>query len=116
MWVWEDPTAEANERVFDVVVKVKQARAGLKPGLSAKARVVVNRLPNVLSVPLDAVFERAGKSLAYVTKGDGFVPREVRTGERNDAMVEVKSGLSEGETVALADPTRYPAKGPERKQ
>ena len=116
VWVWEDPTAEANERVFDVVVKVTQARAGLKPGLSAKTRIVVNRLPNVLSVPLDAVFERAGKSLAYVKKGDGFVPREVQTGERDDAAVEVKSGLSEGETVALADPTRYPAKAPEKRQ
>lgn len=111
VWIWEDPTAEANERVFDVVVKVKQTPGGsLKPGLNAKTRIVVKRLPNVLSVPLDAVFERSGKSLVYVKKDDGFVAREVSTGERNDAAIEIRSGLSEGEVVALSDPTRYPAK------
>jgi RND family efflux transporter MFP subunit len=115
VWIWEDPTAEANERVFDVVVKVKQTRAdGLKPGLNAKARIIVKRLPNVLSVPLDAVFERAGKSLVYVKQGDGFVKRDVETGERSDAAIEVRSGLSEGEVIALSDPTRYPTKPTEK--
>jgi len=111
VWVWEDPTAEANERVFDVVVKVKQTPGGsLKPGLNAKTRIIVKRLPNVLAVPLDAVFERSGKSLVYVNKGDSFVPREVKTGERNDMAVEVRSGLSAGEVIAMSDPTRYPTK------
>lgn len=111
VWVWEDPTAEANERVFDVVVKVAQDRPGeLKPGLNARVRIVVQRLPDVLFLPLDAVFERGGKSLAYVKQRDGFTPREIETGERNDVAVVVRSGLSEGEAVALSDPTRYPAK------
>jgi len=111
VWVWEDPTAEANERVFDVVVKVKQdGRGELKPGLNARARIIVERLPNVLFVPLDAVFERGGKNLVYVKQGDGFAPREVQTAERSDVAVVVRKGLSEGEVVALSDPTRYPAK------
>lgn len=115
VWVWEDPTAEANERVFDVVVRVKQARpGGLKPGLNARTRIVVKRLPSVVSVPLDAVFERAGKSLVYVKQGNEFIPREVQTGERNDMAVEVRSGLSEGAVVAMVDPTRYPAKAAEK--
>jgi len=116
VWVWEDPTAEANERVFDVVVKVKQARpGGLKPGLNARTRIVVKRLPSVVSVPLDAVFERAGKSLVYVKQGNEFTPRQVQTGERNDMAVEVRSGLSEAAVVAMVDPTRYPAKAPEKR-
>ena len=115
VWIWEDPTAEANERVFDVVVKVKQTRPGaLKPGLNARTRIVIKRLPHVLSVPLEAVFERGGRSLVYLKRGDAFVPREVQIGERNDVAVEVRGGLSEGDVVALSDPTRYPAKAPEK--
>jgi len=111
VWVWEDPTAEANERVFDVVVKVTQTPGGsLKPGLNAKTRITIKRLPDVVSVPLDAVFERSGKSLVYIKQDDRFTPREVKTGERNDMAVEVRSGLSAGEVVALSDPTRYPTK------
>jgi RND family efflux transporter MFP subunit len=110
VWVWEDPTAEANERVFDVVVKVKQTHPGaLKPGLNARARIIVQRLPEVVSVPLDAVLERGGKSLVYVKQGDGFAQREVQIGDRNDVAVVVRSGLLGGEVVALSDPTRYPA-------
>jgi len=107
VWVWEDPTAEANQRVFDVLVKVKQTQpGGLKPGLNARARIVVKRLSEALFVPLDAVFQRGGKSFVYVKRGDGFARREVQTGDRNDTAVVVRSGLSEGEAVALSDPTR----------
>jgi RND family efflux transporter MFP subunit len=110
VWVWEDPTAEANERVFDVMVKVNQTRPrGLKPGLNARARITVKRLPNALSVPLDAVFERNGKSYVFVQSGHDFLRREVKTGERNDVAVVILSGLSEGELVAMSDPTRAQA-------
>jgi RND family efflux transporter MFP subunit len=109
VWVWEDPTAEANERVFDVLVKVKQTPGTLlKPGLNGRARIVLKRLPNVLFVPLEAVFEREGKSYAFIKHGAGFVRREVQPGERNDVAVVVRSGLTEGDLVALSDPTRAP--------
>ena len=111
VWVWEDPTAEANERVFDVVVKVKQTQRGvLKPGLNAQTMIIAKRLPGVLYVPLDAVFERSGKSLVYVKQGDDFAPQEVQVGDSNDVAVVIRSGPSEGEEVALSDPTRYPDK------
>lgn len=107
VWIWEDPTAEANQRVFDVLVKVEQKRpGGLKPGLNARVHITVQRLPKALFVPLDAVFQRAGESFVYVKKGDGFVRREVRTGERNDVAVVVRAGLADGQEVALSDPTR----------
>jgi RND family efflux transporter MFP subunit len=109
VWVWEDPTAEANERVFDVLVKVKQSSVpGLKPGLNARARIVLGRLPSEVFVPLEAVFDREGKRYAYVAQGDQFYRREVETGERNETSVVVRKGLSPGEVVALSDPTRAP--------
>lgn len=108
VWIWEDPTAEANERVFDVLIEVNPPRAadagGLKPGLNARARIIVKRLPNALFVPLDAVFERNGKSFAYVKRGDGFERREVQTGDRNEVAVVLRSGLAAGELVALSEP------------
>jgi len=109
VWIWEDPTAEANERVFDLLVKVTQTSApGLKPGLNARARIALERFPSVVSVPLEAVFDRDGKRYAYVAQGDEFLRREVETGERNETSVVVREGLSPGETVALSDPTRAP--------
>ncbi len=115
VWMWEDPTAEANERVFDVLVKVKQtsggappAASGLKPGLNARANIILKRLPNRLSVALEAVLERDGRSYVYVKQGDdrgrltAFVRRQVQIGERNDVAVVVRKGLAGGEVVALS--------------
>ena len=109
VWIWEDPTAEANERVFDVLVKVKESSPeGLKPGLNARARIVLERLPSAVFVPLEAVFDRDGTMCAYVAQGDRLIRREVETGERNETSVVVRAGLSPGESVALSDPTRAP--------
>jgi RND family efflux transporter MFP subunit len=109
VWIWEDPTAEANERVFDLLVKVEQSLApGLKPGLNARARIILERLPSVVFVPLEAVFDRDGTMYAYVAQGDEFIRREVETGERNETWVVLREGLSPGDTVALSDPTRAP--------
>ena len=109
VWMWEDPTAEANERVFDVLVKVKQTSApGLKPGLTARARIMLERLPSAVFVPLEAIFDRDGKMYAYVAQGNEFIRREVETGERNETSVVVREGLSPREMVALSDPTRAP--------
>jgi RND family efflux transporter MFP subunit len=117
VWVWEDPTAEANARVFDVLVKVNQTSAqGLKPGLNGRARIILKRLPNVVFVPLDAVFERDNGSYVFVKQGDGFVRRQVQTGDRNDVAVVIRSGVSEGELVALSDPTRAPEPGVRKAQ
>jgi multidrug efflux pump subunit AcrA (membrane-fusion protein) len=110
VWVWEDPTAEANARVFDVLIKVNPTKeGGLKPGLNARSKVILKRLPDTLFVPLEAVFQRDGKSYVYVKRGDGFERRQVKTGERNDVAVVIREGISEGETVALSDPTRRSA-------
>lgn len=109
VWIWEDPTAEANQRVFDVLVKLDASPArGLKPGLNARVQIILKRLASEFYVPLDAVFERGGKSYVFVKQPDGFTRREVKTGERNEVAIVIRRGLSAGEEVAMSDPTRAP--------
>lgn len=111
----EDPSADPEEKVFDVWVLVEAPPGTLKPGLTGKAELLVKRIPRALYLPLEAVFEREGKSLVFVQQDGHFVRREVVTGDRNDAAVVVLSGLRENERVALRDPTRgqLPTQSPE---
>ena len=103
---WEDPDSLPGRRVFDVIVTIEDADLEiLRPGIDADVQLVSKRIPKAIYVPLEAIFDRSGGQTAYVKKGDRFVARKVKTGERNEKAVTVLEGLQPGESVALSDPT-----------
>jgi len=105
---WDDPTANANERAFDVTVKMLDVDPKvLRPGMKAKAEFVLRRLPKAIAVPLIALTHRPGQGeFVYVQRGSVFEERKVESAERNDEAVVVRRGLRAGERVALGDPTK----------
>ena len=59
--------------------------------------------PPVLAVPEDALQDIDGKKVlfAMTEKGDEFEPRKVEPGRAAGGMVEIVSGLKEGERYAV---------------
>ena len=76
----------------------------LRPGLLANAEIIVERIPDTLYVPFHGVFEVGVGHVVYVKKGDTFEPRKVEVGPRSESQIAIKSGLEEGEEIALALP------------
>jgi RND family efflux transporter MFP subunit len=101
---WERDT---EVKKFDVSVTLKDAaELTLKPGISAKAEIFVERREDVVHVPLQCVFPREGKSWCWVVGADGKpAGREVTPGAANDQFVEIVAGLQAGERVLLYNPT-----------
>jgi RND family efflux transporter MFP subunit len=95
----KEPTSKVN--VFDVQVAILDKDDRLKPGMSASCRIIVERLEDVLTVPLEAVFEVDGKPRVYL---ENRKPREIEVGRRTDIEIEVLSGLEAEERVCLVDP------------
>jgi RND family efflux transporter MFP subunit len=75
--------------------------AGLKPGMTAEVKILVNTLPDALQVPVSGVTEYDGARVAYVVAGGKVARREVQVGETSEQFVQVTSGLEAGEQVAL---------------
>jgi len=75
--------------------------AGLKPGMTAEVKILVNTIPDAISVPVQAVAEYDGSSVCYVVVGSRIARREVTAGESNEQFIHVTSGLEAGEEVAL---------------
>ena len=98
-------------KVYLTTITVTGVHDWLKPGMSAKVEIMIKELPDVVYVPIQAVSPAEGKQFCFV--GNGLRPerREVEIGEFNDEFIEIKSGLKEGERVAL----RVPA-GTEKEQ
>ena len=78
-------------------------QAGIRPGMSAKMRIVTYRNPKALMVPLDAVRRRGGRNwLRVVDPESGEArEREVEIGPTTRRQVEIAAGLKAGETVVL---------------
>lgn len=74
---------------------------GLKPGMTAEVKILVNRLSDVLVVPVQAVAEHSGSHVTFVIAGDTLERRTVVVGENNDQFIQITGGLSVGDRVAL---------------
>jgi HlyD family secretion protein len=93
-------------RNFDIIVALTEVDARLRSGMSATARIELNRLDDVLVVPNTAIFQADGATIAYVIEGSRAAPRSVTVLRRGRDEIAIASGLHEGDRVALRDPTR----------
>ena len=93
-------------RNFDVVVKISDSDPRLRSGMSASARVELDRLNGVLVVPTAAIFQSGPATVAYVVGPRGAERRAVNVLRRGRDQTAIASGLAEGDRVALRDPER----------
>jgi len=91
-----------NLKVYATEVLVDEPLPDLKPGISGRAEVIVSNLKNVLAVPLQAVTTIRGVQMCFVKQGDDRVPRPVEVGLFNEQLIEIKTGLKEGDQVLLS--------------
>ena len=73
----------------------------LRPGMTAKVQICVQRLPDVIQVPVRAVFEHGGKHYCVESNGENLRPRPVTIGSTNDETVVIVEGLEAGEQVVM---------------
>ncbi len=94
------PTLSNRTRTIKVRFVVENPELLLKPNMFTDVTLNID-IGERLVVPEDAVIDTGVKEVVYVHKGAGhFEPRRVVTGVRAGGMVEVVSGLREGEEVA----------------
>jgi len=94
------PVADAEANTFRVRVNLPDGAATLYPGMFVKVGFVVGETERLL-VPVEAVVRRSELSGVYVADGEAVALRQVRLGRRYGNSIEVLSGLSEGEAVAI---------------
>ena len=98
-------------RYFTIEVTISDAGSDLKlirPGMLLRGDIVLQEYESCFIVPSGAVTNRElqNDSVVYVKKGDGsFETRVVETGLSARGEAVILSGVNEGETVALVDPS-----------
>ena len=62
-----------------------------------------NRVENALVIPRNALYTEGGSKYVYVMEDGGRVRRDVETGSMAQHLVEIKSGLEEGDVVFVQE-------------
>ena len=96
-----------NVQVFEAIIDIEEKDPRLKPGMSAAAEIVLTLIPDVLFIPLEAIFQQGDQTLVYCLKESGFEFREVQLGKRSTLSAIVESGLREGAIIATKDPALF---------
>jgi HlyD family secretion protein len=92
-------------RNFILEVGIDQTDPRFKPGITGEVTVVVDKVPNAIILPAQALFQKSGQNVAYVWHGGEFEERVVEVGRRSGDKIVVAKGVSAGDKVALRDPT-----------
>lgn len=104
-----EPTSfwAAAVKEFATIVKVDDdeiphgGERQLKPGMTASVEILVADRKNVIRVPIEAVMEYGEKSFCFIKSGSTVERRDLHLGSSNTTMIEVQSGLNEGDVVML---------------
>jgi len=93
------PAVDEKTRTVKVRVELDNPKGELKPEMFADV-TIHGPTRTVLQVPDGAVLESGTRNIAFVVQGEGkLVPREVSVGDHGTGVLEIRSGLKEGEVV-----------------
>ena len=91
-------------KVFPVEIVINEYNKNLLPGLTVSCRIIVDEVPDVVYIPLEALHVEGDKSFVHKKTVAGYEKVEVQTGLTNSDYVIIESGLDKGDRVALIDP------------
>jgi membrane fusion protein, multidrug efflux system len=96
------PAVDVQTRTLALEARVPNGPGLLGPGFFARGGILTRREAQAAFVPAEAVAYFVGMTKVFVIAGDRAVERQVKTGSRDGARVEVLEGVKPGETVAVS--------------
>ena len=96
------PAADSVSRQVTVEILVEESPPSVRFGFLARARLVLERIPDALTVPESALQRGAGgQTFVWVVEDGRARMRDVEVGNRLESRAVVTAGLTEGEQVVL---------------
>jgi len=91
---------------FSARIVIDKIDPRVRPGMTSILSIPVASVENAMSVPLSAVFTEKGERFVYVkSTEEKFERRPVQIGISDYSFAEVQKGLTNGEIVALEQPS-----------
>ena len=102
----QNPWLSPGVKVYPTMIKFNEEVTDLKPGMTAEVEIIINRLPDVLSVPIAAIFVDGEATFCWRAWANKPPERvAVTVGATNETHAQVLTGLCQGDLVLLAPPS-----------
>lgn len=95
-------TTSGGTSTFPVTIAVTGRPSGLYAGSTATVLITVKQLPDVLTVPTQAIHVDNGQTVVYQMRNGQQVSTPVTVGTVSGATTEITQGLHDGDQVVLA--------------
>jgi membrane fusion protein, copper/silver efflux system len=97
------PHLNAQTRTARIRIELPNPDELLRPEMYVDAVIDTGAPTPVVAVPESAVLDSGARQAVLIDKGEGrFEPRDVKIGRRGGGYVEIKDGVSEGESVVTS--------------
>ncbi|MCB0631770.1 MAG: efflux RND transporter periplasmic adaptor subunit [Saprospiraceae bacterium] len=94
-----EPVIDAATRTFLLKATAPNPNGSILPGAFANVTVNLQEFTSSIMVPTEAVIPELGGKKVFVARGGIAQPVEVETGIRQEASIQVISGLAAGDTL-----------------
>ncbi|MDH4183946.1 MAG: efflux RND transporter periplasmic adaptor subunit [Nitrospinota bacterium] len=94
------PMISAGARAVELILDVPNP-GGWKPGGTVKGVLTMEERQNAVMIPETCVVLRPAGAVAYVVEGGLAKQRVLKLGTRKDGLVEIISGVNDGQLVAM---------------
>src|SRR6266851_2929000 len=88
-------------RSVKVRTEVPNPDGRLKPDMFANVQIITDLHRTAISIPQAAVLDDGGKTVVFVSAGNGYVKRGVNVGIQGNGRVEIIEGLQAGDKVVV---------------
>ena len=98
---------DGNIRVFPIEIVFEVSDNRVRSGISATVDIPVDAVDGVVTALLSTVFFEGDKRFVYLKQSEGWEKREVEVGINDMQYVEIKSGVSAGDPLAMSRPAEF---------
>ena len=89
---------------FDLGLVLLDVDPRIRTGMTAVARIATERVPNVVLVPSESVFQKDGSPIVYKLDGSLFREQPIEISRRGKEQAVVTSGVEPGDRIATRKP------------
>lgn len=88
--------------LYTVKIIIDNTETNFRAGMSAEVKLSIEKQEDTINIPKKSVFEEEGQQYVYIANSDNIaVKTAVETGIETERTIEIKSGITQEDTVVI---------------